>query len=114
MFQPVYFLVQTVGRYDTFNSPAINLTQMETQRKAAKGRTGKQVVEFVIPDEREKSFFRAFGPDDSYEKVCGHFGSQMHPTGARHTRCLSYAIDGIRMFSLGDAAGKDFGGGSLS
>jgi hypothetical protein len=47
MFQPGYFRVQTVYRYATFFSPLLNLTQMETERKATKERSRKQFEEFV-------------------------------------------------------------------
>ena len=38
--------------------------------------------------------------------VCGHAGPLRHPTRAQLMRCLSFAIDRIRMFPLGNVAEK--------
>jgi hypothetical protein len=59
MFQPGYFRVQTVYRYDTLLSPSPNLIQMETQRKAAKARSSQQAVEFVSALEASEVIFQA-------------------------------------------------------
>jgi hypothetical protein len=65
MFQPGYFRVQTVGRYDTVRSPVTNLTQIESQRKGASARTRKQAVEFAA---REEGAGRIFNPFAVVEK----------------------------------------------